>query len=118
MSRFQEMHDSTLSRSTLSDSKLLKDRMKSLLNRAASESQSISNVFQKSPVEQVLRKIDSDDATKMQNDLWKVRISRYLGKSSLDMLRSLKDSPALESAQFFTDDEQTVTFLVRLANAI
>lgn len=114
MSRFQEMHDSTLSRSTLSDSKLLKDRMKNRFFKRSSDSQSISNVFQKSPVEQVLRKIDSNDATKMQNDLWKVRIARYLGKSSLDMLRSLKDSPALESAQFFTDDEQTVTFLVKL----
>lgn len=118
MSRFQEMHDSTLSRSTLSDSKLMKDRLKTRFSKQLSESQIISNVFQKSPIEQVLRKIDSDDATKMQNDLWKVRISRYLGKSSLDMLRSLKDSPALESAQFFTDDEQTVTFLVRLTNEV
>lgn len=118
MSRFQEMHDSMLSRSTLSDSKLMKDRLKTRFSKRSSDSQSISNVFQNSPVEQVLRKIDSNDATKMQNDLWKVRISRHLNKSSLDMLRSLKDSPALESAQFFTDNEQTVTFLVRLTNKI
>lgn len=118
MSRFQEMHDSTLSRSTLSDSKLMKDRLKNRFSKQLSESQTISNVFQKSPVEQVLRKIDAEDATKMQNDLWKVRISRYLGKSSLDMLRQLKNSSALESAQFFAEDDRTVTFVVRLANAI
>lgn len=118
MSRFQEMHDSTLSRSTLSDSKLMKDRLKNRFSKQLSESQTISNVFQKSPVEQVLRKIDAEDATKMQNDLWKVRISRYLGKSSLDMLRQLKNLSALESAQFFAEDDRTVTFVVRLANAI
>ena len=118
MSRFQEMHDSMLSRSTLSDSKLMKDRLKTQFSRRSSDSHQISNVFQTSPVEQVLRKIDTEDATKMQNDLWKVRISRYLGKSSLDMLRQLKNSSALESAQFFAEDDRTVTFIVRLANAI
>lgn len=47
MSRFQEMHDSTLSRSTLSDSKLMKDRLKTRFSKQLSESQTISNVFSK-----------------------------------------------------------------------
>lgn len=117
MSRFQEMHDSSLKRSTLSDEKLVKDRLNAR-TRLSNESGPASNVFQKSPIDQILRKIHADDAIKMQNDLWKVRIARYLGKSSLDILRLLKDSPELESAQFFSDDEQTVTFIVRLANAV
>lgn len=117
MSRFQEMHDSTLTRSTLSDSKLVKDRMKSRLT-LTNESHAISDVFQKSPIEQVIRKISSDDATKMQNDLRKVRISRYQNRSSLDILRLLQDSPELESVQFFSSDDRTVTFIVRLKHAV
>ena len=117
MSRFQEMHDSLLKRSTLSDSKLAKDRL-NVLTHLSNESGPASNVFQKSPIDQILRKIHAEDAIKMQNNLWKVRIARYLGKSSLDILRLLKDSPELESAQFFSDDERTVTFIMRLANEI
>lgn len=114
---FQELRDSMMSRSTLSDSKLINDRMQSRSNKSFS-GRTISNVSQKSPVEQVLRKIDREDAIKMQNALWKVRISRYQGQSSLDTLRILKDSEELESAQFFSDDDKTITFVVRLANAI
>lgn len=114
---FQELRDSMMSRSTLSDSKLINDRMNSRSNKSFS-GRTISNVLQKSPVEQVLRKIDREDAIKMQNALWKVRISRYQGQSSLDTLRILKDSEELESAQFFSDDDKTITFVVRLKNAV
>lgn len=117
MSRFQEMHDSLLKCSTLSDEKLVKDRL-NVQTRLSNESAPASNVFQKSPVDQILRKIHTDDAIKMQNNLWKVRIARYLGKSSLDILRLLKDSPELESAQFFSDDNRTLTLIVRLANEV
>lgn len=54
----------------------------------------------------------------MQNDLWKARISRYQGQSSLDVLRLLQDSEELESAQFFSDDDKTITFVVSLANEV
>lgn len=114
---FQELRDSMMSRSTLSDSKLINDRMNSRSNKSFS-GRTISNVLQKSPVEQVLRKIDREDAIKMQNALWKVRISRYQGQSSLDTLQILKDSEELESAQFFSDDDKTITFVVRLKNAV
>lgn len=114
---FQELHNSMLSRSTLSDSKLIKDRMNSRSNKSFS-GLTISNVSQTSPVDQILRKIRSDDAIKMQNDLWKARISRYQGQSSLDVLRILQDSEELESAQFFSEDDKTITCIVRLANAI
>ena len=114
---FQELHDSMLSRSTLSDSKLIKDRMQSRSNRSFA-GLTITNVFQTSPVDQILRKIRSNDAIKMQNDLWKARISRYQGQSSLDVLRLLQDSEELESAQFFSDDDKTITFVVSLANEV
>ena len=114
---FQELRDSMMSRSTLSDSKLINDRMQSRSNRSFA-GLTITNVFQTSPVDQILRKIRSNDAIKMQNDLWKARISRYQGQSSLDVLRLLQDSEDLESAQFFSDDDKTITFVVRLANEV
>lgn len=117
MSRFQEMHDSLLKRSTLSDSKLAKDRL-NVRTHLSNESGPASNVFQKSPIDQILRKIHADDATKMQNGLWKVRISRYANASSLDVIRLLRDSDQIESAQFFEEDNHTLTLIVRLSDEV
>ena len=117
MSRFQEMHDSLLKRSTLSDEKLLNDRL-NVRTHLSNESGPATNVFQKSPIDQILSKIRAEDATKMQNDLWKVRISKYADASSLDVIRLLQDSDQIESAQFFEEDDHTLTLIVRLSDEV
>ena len=117
MSRFQEMHDSLLKRSTLSDEKLLNDRL-NVRTHLSNESGPASNIFQKSPIDQILRKIHADDATKMQNGLWKVRISKYANASALDVIRLLRDSDQIESAQFFEEDNHTLTLIVRLSDEV
>lgn len=117
MSNLAELHDSMLKRSTLSDTKIVKDRSRSRLT-LSNKSQSISNVFQKSSVEQVIRKIQSDDAMKMQNDLWKVRISKNPNDSNIDVVRKLNDSDLVESAQFFEEDKHSLTLIVKLSDEV
>lgn len=116
MSNLADLHDSLLKRSTLSDTKIIKDRSRSRL-MLSNESRSISDVFQKSSVEQVIQTINSNDAIKMQNDLWKVRISKT-EDSSIDTVRQLQNSDQIESAQFFEEDNHTLTMIVRLTDAV
>lgn len=117
MSDLAELHDSLLKRSTLSDSKIVKDRQRSRLT-LSNKSRSISHVFQTPSVDQLMKKIQSDDATKMQNDFWKVRISKTSNDSTLDVVRKLNDSELVESAQFFEEDDHTLTMIVRLKDEV
>lgn len=117
MSNLAELHDSLLKRSTLSDTKIIKDRSRSRLI-LSNKSRSISHVFQNPSVDQVIRKIKSNDATKMQNDFWKVRISKTSNDSTIDVVRKLNDSELVESAQFFEEDDHTLTMIVRLKDEV
>lgn len=116
MANFLEIDQSFTNLSRHTDSKISKDRERVKVNLRSTEAR--KGMKQKSPVEQAVHQIRLDNAIKMQNGAYQVRISRYTDTDALTMKRMILFHEDVENVEFDWQDDRTITFIIKFVDSM
>lgn len=116
MTIFTEIYERT-SLNSLTDRKVEKDRALRTVHLRSKDC-TRRNVWQKTPVEQAIYRLERKDTIQMQNGLHLIRLNRYNSMCALDIERELKKSDKITSAQFYDQDRDSITFLIGFAEGV